>query len=129
MQNPISTGKFFPVIITEKFEETKQFYISLLGCQVVFDTDWYAHLVSPKGLEVGILVANHPSQPEYLHRAYTGSGMVLSFDVENADTEYEKVKAAGIEIAYDIKSENWGQRHFLLRDPNGLTVDIVQLLK
>jgi len=31
-----------------------------------------------------------------------------------------------LEIALELKSEEWGQRHFMLRDPHGLTLDILE---
>ncbi|MCI0549424.1 MAG: VOC family protein [Anaerolineae bacterium] len=126
MKNPISPNKFFPVIITKQLEESKQFYVSLLNCSLTFESDWYIQLSSPKGLEIGLLIDGHPSQPDYLQNAYEGSGVVLSFEVADVDEEYKNVKATGLKIIYDIKTEEWGQRHFMLRDPNGMVVDVVQ---
>jgi len=128
MKNSLNASKFFPVLITEKLEETKQFYISLLGCSAVFDSDWYVQLVSPKGIELGFLISRHPSQPEFLHRAYDGKGVIFSFEVDDVDDEYKKVEDIGIKIIYEIKSEEWGQRHFMIQDPNGMVVDVVQHL-
>jgi predicted enzyme related to lactoylglutathione lyase len=126
MKNHINPNKFFPVIITKQLEDTKQFYVSLLNCSLIFESDWYIQLVSPKGLEIGLMIARHPSQPDYLQNAYEGNGVVLSFEVADVNEEYENVKAAGLKTMYDIKTEEWGQRHFMIRDPNGMVVDIVQ---
>ncbi len=29
-------------------------------------------------------------------------------------------------MVLDLKSEKWGQRHFITKDPNGLLVDVIQ---
>jgi len=129
MKTAISANKFFPVIITSKLDETKKFYIDLLNCEAVFESDWYIQLVSPKGLEIGLLIAGHDSQPHFLHQAYGGNGVVLSFEVDNVDDEYKKAQASGLAIAYELKTEEWGQRHFMLCDPNGMVVDVVQHLE
>lgn len=39
--------------------------------------------------------------------------------VANADTVYERAKAAGAEIVYDIRYEEYGGRGFSCRDPEG----------
>lgn len=126
MKRPINSNKLFPVLITEQLEETKKFYVDFLDCKAVFESDWYIQLVSPKGLEIGLLIARHSSQPNFLHKAYNGNGVVFSFKVENVDEEYKKVKESGFDIAYKITTEEWGQRHFMIRDPNGMVVDVVQ---
>ncbi len=129
MKNSINANKFFPVIITKQLKETKNFYVELLNCEAVFESDWYVQLASPKGLEIGLLIKGHYSQPNFLHQAYNGNGVVLSFEVDNVDDEYTKIKASGLAIVYELKTEEWGQRHFMLRDPNGMVVDVVQHLK
>ena len=129
MKNSINANKFFPVIITKKLAATKNFYIGILNCEEVFGSDWYIQLVSPKGLEIGLLVEGHKSQPDFLHQAYNGNGIVLSFEVENVDEEYKRAQASGFAIAYELKTEEWGQRHFMLRDPNCMVVDFVQHLE
>ncbi|MGH9602077.1 MAG: VOC family protein [Terriglobales bacterium] len=127
MKNIINANKFFPVLITKKLEETKQFYTSLLGCAVVFDSDWYVQLVSPKGIEIALFIEGHSAMPDHLpHQAFEGNGIVFTFDVENVDEEYKKVTETSIKVVYEIKSEDWGQRHFMIQDPNGTVIDIVQ---
>ena len=37
MPNPIETKKFFPVLIIDRPEKTRDFYVALLGSQAVFD--------------------------------------------------------------------------------------------
>jgi hypothetical protein len=42
------------------------------------------------------------------------------------DAVYERLKAAGLPIHLELKSEEWGQRHFITADPNGLLLDVIQ---
>ena len=45
------------------------------------------------------------------------------------DIEVKPLSAAlGAEIVYPLRDEVWGQRHFMAKDPNGLLVDVVQLI-
>ncbi|HFA49410.1 MAG TPA: hypothetical protein ENJ95_10390 [Bacteroidetes bacterium] len=40
-------------------------------------------------------------------------------------TLYNKAKTMGIEITYPITDEPWGVRRFFVKDPNGVTVNIM----
>jgi len=62
------------------------------------------------------------------HNAHNGSGVIFSLEVENADDAYDQATRAGLDIVLSLRSEEWGQRHFCLRDPNGLFIDIVQAI-
>lgn len=52
--------------------------------------------------------------------------MFTTFQVADAAAEYERLKAAGVPIAYPLTDEAWGQRRFGLYDPVGAWVDVVQ---
>jgi len=46
--------------------------------------------------------------------------------VEDADSAFEIAKSKSLDIVLELRSEDWGQRHFCIRDPNGVYLDIVQ---
>ncbi|WP_090697644.1 VOC family protein [Nitrosomonas aestuarii] len=47
-------------------------------------------------------------------------------EVEDADTAFAVAKSKSLNIVLDLRSEDWGQRHFYIQDPNGVYLDIVQ---
>ena len=51
--------------------------------------------------------------------------MILNFEVEDVDAVHAEFQAAGIEMVKDIRSEDFGQRHFIVQDPNGVLIDII----
>ncbi len=55
-------------------------------------------------------------QPDELGGAQTQTICVV---VDNADTVYERVKSAGMEIIMDLKDEDYGGRSFTCRDIEG----------
>ena len=115
----------FPVFIVAAPDKVVGFYQNL-GFAEVFNSGWYVHLATKSGVQVGFLEPNHPSQPEFLHSSFSGGGSLFSLEVEDVKTAYEEAKELGLEIALELKSEEWGQRHFMLRDPHGLTLDILE---
>jgi len=54
------------------------------------------------------------------------SGLLLNFEVEDVDAVYERLTAAGLPIRLDIRDEDFGQRHFITADPNGVLIDIIK---
>ena len=56
------------------------------------------------------------TQPEDIGGSQTQTVYVV---VENADTVYDRVKAAGMEVLMDLKEEDYGGRGFTCRDLEG----------
>ncbi|MNI48786.1 Glyoxalase-like domain protein [compost metagenome] len=54
------------------------------------------------------------------------SGLLLNFEVEDVDAVYARLKAAGLPIRLDLSDEDFGQRHFITADPNGVLIDIIK---
>ena len=116
----------FPVFTVKGLDEAKSFYTENFGFDVVFSGDWYIHLVSKSGIQVGFLLPDQPSQPPIFQKPYLGDGVIFSLEVEDADTAYAAAKLKSLNIVLVLRSEDWGQRHFCIQDPNGIYLDIVQ---
>ena len=122
----ITPSLSFPVIIVNNLSATKDFYLENLSFSVAFENDWYLHLVSESGIQVGFMLPNQPSQPEQFHTGYSGDGVIFSLEVEDADSAYQFAQKRDLNIILTLREEEWGQKHFSIQDPNGLFIDIVQ---
>ena len=119
--------KLYPLVVTNKLKESANFYVKYFGFSVVFEQDWYMQLVHEKsGVELAFMKPNAENQPKKLHPAFDGKGMIYSFEVEDAKSEYERF--SDIEKVVELTDEAWGQRHFIVQDPAGVYVDVVQQL-
>jgi len=123
MIEPISA---FSVFTVKDLAAAKSFYTENFGFDVVFAGDWYLHLVSKAGVQVGFLLPEQPTQPLIFHKAYPGDGVIFSLEVEDADAAFAVAKSKSLNIVLESRSEDWGQRHFCIEDPNGIYLDIVQ---
>lgn len=121
----------YPVIITEKLRECGDFYVATFGFVRVFDSDWYVQLLHEQsGAELAFMLPNLENQPVFLHRKFGGEGVIVSLEVTNAQEEFERVSALGtVEILLGFTEEDWGQKHFMVRDPSGAYVDIVEQIQ
>lgn len=114
-------------IITEKLNETRDFYTSVLGFGITFENEFYLLMHTPdKQSELSFLLPNHPSQQPLFQKPFRGEGMFLTIEVEDVDEIYQQMQEKGIEIAIELRDEPWGDRHFAIKDPNGIGIDIVR---
>ena len=113
-------------IITSRLPESKQFYADVLGFGVTFENDFYLLLHTPDHqAELSFLVPDHPSQQPLFHPAFKGQGVYLTIEVPDVDAEYARIRALGTSLAFPLRNEPWGDRHFAIIDPNGVSIDIV----
>ena len=122
----IETKSSFVVFIVEDLNAAKSFYRDNFGFEVVFSGDWYIHLVSRSGIQIGFMLPDQPTQPAIFQQAFSGKGAIFSLEVDDADAAYAIAISKSLHIVLELKSEDWGQRHFCIQDPNGVYLDIVQ---
>ena len=53
------------------------------------------------------------------------SGQILAFTVEDLDGELARLEAEQVAITMPLTHEEWGERAFQVRDPNGVVVQLV----
>lgn len=118
------TTNMYPGIITSRLAETKAFYMGKLGFEVRFENEWFV-LLHRDNREIGFLLPEQPGQAPIFRKAFRGEGVWITIEVPDVDAEYARVRALGVPIEVEIRDEPWGERHFSLKDPNGIGVDIV----
>ncbi|MBW3097274.1 VOC family protein [Pseudohoeflea coraliihabitans] len=118
--------QFYPVIQTGDVAATKAFYVDNFRFKVSFDADWYCHLQSGEdpNVNIAILKEDHETIPEQGRGAV--GGLILNFEVEDVDAEYQRAQAADLPILKSLRDEEFGQRHFITRDPNGVLIDVIK---
>lgn len=117
--------QYYPVIMTDKVGATAKFYIDNFRFQAVFESDWYMHLQSAEdeAVNLAVLKGDHETIPE-MGRGRV-SGLLINFEVEDVDAEYETAKSKGLPIHIPLRDEPFGQRHFITSDPNGVLIDVI----
>ncbi|RSN26125.1 glyoxalase/bleomycin resistance/extradiol dioxygenase family protein [Amycolatopsis sp. WAC 01416] len=115
---------FYPVLMTEKIAETRDFYCGYFGFELTFEADWYVSLKRCEW-ELAILAPGHDTIPAGAGKPV--QGLLLNFEVEDVDAEHRRlVVDAGLPEALSLRSEEFGQRHFIVADPNGVLIDVIQ---
>jgi len=53
------------------------------------------------------------------------SGLILAFVVDDLEGELARLQAENVAITMPLTAEEWGERAFQVRDPNGVIVQLV----
>ena len=119
--------RIVPNVSSEDFAASRDFYRAMFDLEVSVELDdWYLQLMpaSDSRLNIGFVKPDsdlfngrdRPSGP---------SGLVLTVHVDDVDEAYERAKRLGVEVPTEIRDEEYGQRHFVAVDPNGLLLNVM----
>ena len=76
------------------------------------------------GMNVIFLRRGLPSLPADQRDNHAG-GLILAFVVDDLEGELSRLEAEGVAITMPLTAEEWGERAFQVRDPNGVIVQLV----
>lgn len=117
-------NSLYPLIQVRDVGASARFYRDYFGFEPVFESDWYVHLRGGgRGHELAIIAHDHETIPEPGRQPT--SGLILSFEVEDAAADAARLAQAGVPIAQPLGDEVFGQRHVIVADPNGILIDII----
>ena len=52
-------------------------------------------------------------------------GLIVAFEVEDLEGELARLQGEGVEITMPLTVEEWGERAFQVREPNGVIIQLV----
>jgi catechol 2,3-dioxygenase-like lactoylglutathione lyase family enzyme len=106
-----------PDIESERFDESRAFYVDVLGFEVGMEMDWVMTFVSPTNPTAQVIVisedASAPVAPQ------------MSVEVDDVDAVHAEAVRQGVEIVHALTDEPWGVRRFFARDPDGTIVNVL----
>lgn len=76
------------------------------------------------GMNVVFLRRGLPTLPAD-QRDDLAQGLILAFEVDDLEGELARLQAEGVAITMPLTSEEWGERAFQVRDPNGVIIQLV----
>ncbi|TDX82867.1 VOC family protein [Epilithonimonas xixisoli] len=113
-----------PILWTDKFEETIEFYTVTLGFELSEkNDDWGWATVFRDNVELMFAKPNH--QSVFIKPNFTGSFYI---NVQNVDKIWESLKSA-TQICYGLETFEWGMREFAIYDNNGFILQFGQEIR
>jgi len=58
-------------------------------------------------------------------RERRAAGVIVAFVVDDLEAEEARLRTAGVPITMPIREEPWGERLFMVTDPNGVVYELV----
>lgn len=114
----MNVTKLSTCIITDQIESTKMFYLEALRGKLTFDCGWYISI----SLGSGELQFMTPQSEQ--DKLFLNQGVTFNMQVADVDAEYRKICDTGVTIVNEIKDNPWGDRSFVICDPNGVRLYI-----
>jgi catechol 2,3-dioxygenase-like lactoylglutathione lyase family enzyme len=112
----MSIRRVVPKMISDTPDESRSFYVGLLGFQVAMDLGWIMTFVSPSNptaqVSVGREDATAPVVPQ------------ITVEVTDVDAIDAEAVQRGLEIVHPLTDELWGVRRFFVKDPNGMVINV-----
>jgi catechol 2,3-dioxygenase-like lactoylglutathione lyase family enzyme len=111
----MTVNRAVPNIRSERPAETRNFFVNVLGFEVVMDLGWVVTVASATNpsAQVTIVGNDDPAAPG------------ISVEVSDVDAAHARAVEQGLEIAYPLRDEDWGVRRFMLREPSGTVVNVL----
>ncbi|WP_300012348.1 VOC family protein [Pseudonocardia sp.] len=114
----------YPVLMSRDITTGTAFYRDTLGFEVTFESDWYVSL-RHSGFELALLDPTHETIPGGFRGSPAG-GVLLNLEVDDVDAVHDELAGRdGIELALPLRSERFGQRHFILVGPDRVLIDVI----
>jgi predicted enzyme related to lactoylglutathione lyase len=104
---------------------SSSFLVEHFGFQEAMAADGFASLTRPDaGMNVVYLRRGLETLPAD-QRDEHAAGLILAFVVEDLEGELARIRAEGVAVTMPLTEEEWGERAFQVRDPNGVIVQLV----
>ena len=109
----------------EDVTASSAFLVEHFGFHEEMSADGFASLAREDvGMNVIYLRRGLPTLPAD-QRDEHATGLILAFVVEDLEGELARLQSEGVAITMPLTEEDWGERAFQVRDPNGVIVQLV----
>lgn len=115
----------YPIVTTLVPAECREFYRKAFDARVLFETDWYVHLMVGKW-EIGFLKPNPPQKLPVFQHTKPSHGLTLAIEVRDVKKSYEHCVARGIETLGKPEVFANGEWSFSVMDPAGVILNFVE---
>lgn len=105
------------------------FFSTHLGFTEQMAADGFASLTrADAAMDVVLLRRGLEVLPEGFREQHA-AGVILALVIDDIDAELTRLRQEGVAITMALREEEWGERLFQVTDPNGVVVQLVQLVQ
>lgn len=117
----------FSVSLTvNNVQTSSDFLVKHFGFTQKIAADGFASLLHESaGINVIYMQTGLEVLPAAL-RTIPVAGTILAFVTTNLEAEEERLRLAGVPILMPLQTEEWGEKLFMVTDPNGVVIELVE---
>lgn len=117
----------FSVSLTvNNVKASSEFLVRHFGFKEKMAAEGFASLIhESSGINVIYLQTGIEVLPEFMRHIPT-AGTILAFVTHNLEAEQERLRLAGVKISLPLQTEEWGEKLFMVTDPNGVVIELVE---
>lgn len=111
-------------VLCKDLSDSVAFYRELFGLETVYDSDWFV-ILSPAGqpnVQIGLIDQVSEFTPRHAWGMHEGT--YLTFVVDDVLDVMDRARAMGADIVSEAVALDYGQTRGLIRDKNGMVIDI-----
>lgn len=111
-------------VLCRNVADSIAFYQNLADLELIYQNDWYAVLSLPgnRGIEIGLIDQVSEFTPRHASGEHYGTFVTLV--VDDVFEAVARARELGVEVIEEPMALAYGQTRALIRDPNGLVIDI-----
>jgi len=113
----MSIRRVVPDLSSERFDESRAFYVDVLGFEVAMDLGSVVTLASPANPTAQITLMRRDGSPRLLPQ--------VTIEVADVDAVYNQAVRRGARVLFPPTDESWGVRRFFLFDPNDVVINVM----
>lgn len=111
-------------VLCKDMARSVSFYQQLANFSVVYSSDWYVILSAPDvpGLELGLIDQVSEFTPRHAWGMHEGTYLTLV--VDDVFAAVDRARQLDVEVIEEPVALGYGQTRALIRDPNGMVIDL-----
>ena len=121
----------YPVVVTDRLVECRDFYRRWFGFEVGFEADWFV-LLSGGGRRADLARLHAPRAsllPALARRLLRRRRLHHLPGRGRERPSIDRLPGEGAEFELELRDEPWGQRRFGITDPAGMWVDVIEQIE
>jgi hypothetical protein len=119
----MNVTSLYPVLLSTDPTRTAAFFREWFDVDTTFAADWYVSMRTAAS-ELAVVQATHATVPEGFR--VPASGVIINVEVDDVDTVFQRIVLdGGLPELVSLRSEEFGQRHFITLAPGGVLVDVI----
>ena len=117
----------YPVLCTTDIAQSTGFWTTWFDFTTTFEAAWYVSLerrVGERSYELGLVAADHPTVPNGYRTP--ARGLLINVEVDDVDDQWRRLTIdGGPQVELPLRTEDFGQRHFIVAGPDSVLVDVI----